>query len=129
MRETTVSLIPKEEIAFLKEDKKFTEFIINELTKQISDRLIQILETNDEIIIKKPVLRVSEYWPTYSVEYRKSVDWEPLVRCKDCKQHEDEEPGMVYCPIIVGGWVSKDFFCKWGKRREEGGASMNNVNK
>lgn len=42
-----------------------------------------------------------------------------LIRCKDCKHHEDEEPGMVYCPNRVGGWVSEDFFCKDGKRRDE----------
>lgn len=42
-----------------------------------------------------------------------------LVRCKDCKYHEYEEPGMVYCPTnIVGGWVEEDFFCKDGERRE-----------
>lgn len=41
-----------------------------------------------------------------------------LVRCKDCKHHEDEEPGMVYCPNWIGGWVNEDFFCKDGERRE-----------
>ena len=40
-----------------------------------------------------------------------------IVRCKECKHHEDENPGMVYCPIQVGGWVSEDFFCKWGERK------------
>ena len=42
-----------------------------------------------------------------------------IIRCKDCKYHEDEEPGMIYCPNRVGGWVSEDFFCKDGKRRDE----------
>lgn len=42
-----------------------------------------------------------------------------LVRCKDCKYHEDEEPGMVYCPNHVSGWVSEDFFCKDGERRSD----------
>ena len=41
-----------------------------------------------------------------------------LVRCKDCKYHEDEEPGMVYCPQFVGGWVENDFFCADGEKRE-----------
>lgn len=41
-----------------------------------------------------------------------------LVRCKDCKYHDDEEPGAVYCPDRVGGWVSEDFFCADGRRRE-----------
>ena len=46
-------------------------------------------------------------------------DWQLITRCRDCKHHEDEEPGMVYCPNQVGGWVSEDFFCADGKRREE----------
>lgn len=43
-----------------------------------------------------------------------------LVRCRDCKHHEDEEPGMVYCPDQVGGWVRDDFFCADGERRDDG---------
>jgi len=41
-----------------------------------------------------------------------------VVRCKDCKFHTYEEPGMVYCPTNIGGWVEEDFFCKDGERRE-----------
>lgn len=37
-----------------------------------------------------------------------------VVHCKDCGRHEDEEPGMVYCPDIVGGWVSNNFSCANG---------------
>lgn len=40
-----------------------------------------------------------------------------VVRCRDCKHHEDESPGMVYCPNQVGGWVCEDFFCADGERR------------
>ncbi|MBQ6035758.1 MAG: hypothetical protein IJL43_00465 [Lachnospiraceae bacterium] len=43
-----------------------------------------------------------------------TIDAVPVVRCKDCEHHLDEEPGMVYCPDRVGGWVSEDFFCKDG---------------
>jgi hypothetical protein len=39
-----------------------------------------------------------------------------LVRCGECKHHEDEEIGMVYCPQIVGSWVSNDWFCADGER-------------
>lgn len=41
-----------------------------------------------------------------------------LVRCKDCKWHELEQPGMVYCPATVGGWVEDDWFCKGGERKD-----------
>lgn len=45
--------------------------------------------------------------------------WEikELVRCKDCRFHEQEQPGMVYCPATVGGWVEENWFCKGGERR------------
>lgn len=43
-----------------------------------------------------------------------------VVRCKDCKHHEDESPGMVYCHNLVGGWVREDFFCADGERRDDG---------
>ena len=44
---------------------------------------------------------------------------EQVVRCKDCKHHEDEEMGMVYCTHIVGSWVAEDFFCADGERRSD----------
>lgn len=44
-------------------------------------------------------------------------DYMRIVRCKDCRWHIDEEPGMVYCRAIVGGWVHNDWFCKSGERR------------
>ena len=43
-----------------------------------------------------------------------------VVRCRDCNHHEDQSPGMVYCPGLVGGWVSEDFFCADGERRDDG---------
>ena len=42
-----------------------------------------------------------------------------LVRCKDCRWHEREQPGMVYCPCIVGNWVEDDWFCAGAERRED----------
>ena len=42
-----------------------------------------------------------------------------ITRCKECKYHEDEEPGMVYCHNILGGWVNDDFFCAYGERRDD----------
>lgn len=43
-----------------------------------------------------------------------------LVRCKECKHHEDEELGMVYCPKIVGSWVSENWYCADGEREVQG---------
>ena len=47
-----------------------------------------------------------------------TIDAVPVVRCKDCKYHEDEEIGMVYCPNVIGGWVGENWFCADGERKE-----------
>lgn len=47
-----------------------------------------------------------------------TVDAVEVVRCKDCKYHEDEEIGMVYCPNMIGGWVVENWFCADGERKE-----------
>ena len=57
--------------------------------------------------------------PDDTLRYMKSAEVVEVVRCKDCRFHEQEQPGMVYCPAVVGGWVDEDWFCKDGKRRSE----------
>lgn len=52
------------------------------------------------------------------IEAAPTIDAVPVVRCSECKHHEDEQPGMVYCQKIVGSWVSENWFCADGERRE-----------
>ncbi len=40
-----------------------------------------------------------------------------VVRCRECKYREREEPGMVYCPNTVGGWVDENWFCAGGEKK------------
>ena len=54
-----------------------------------------------------------------TIRRQPTIDAVTVVQCKECKHHEDEEPGMVYCPKIVGGWVKDDWYCADGKRRTE----------
>lgn len=42
-----------------------------------------------------------------------------VVRCADCKHHEDEQPGAVWCPYYIESWVENDFFCAYGERRTD----------
>lgn len=57
-------------------------------------------------------------------ESMQPVDSVSVVRCKECKYHTDDEPGAVYCPDRVGGWVDEDFFCKDGDRSIEDGCAV-----
>lgn len=60
--------------------------------------------------------------PTRSQFKRMAVQlgYEPVVRCEDCKHHEDEEPGMVWCTYFIGSWVENKFFCAYGERKNNG---------
>ena len=49
-----------------------------------------------------------------------TVDAVEVVRCRECKYHEEEGIEMVYCPNMIGGWVENEWFCANGKRK--GGA-------
>lgn len=49
-----------------------------------------------------------------------TVNIEPseLVTCEECIHKEETQPGMVYCPNIVGGWVPNEFFCGHGEQED-----------
>ena len=49
-----------------------------------------------------------------------TVDAVEVVRCRECKYHEEEGIELVYCPHMIGGWVENEWFCANGKRK--GGA-------
>ena len=53
------------------------------------------------------------------IECAPTVDAVPVIRCKDCKHYEYAQPGMVYCPNIVGGWVEEEGYCYLAERKEE----------
>ena len=49
-----------------------------------------------------------------------TIDAVPVVRCRECKYHEEEGIEMVYCPNMIG-WVENEWFCANGERK--GGAN------
>lgn len=53
------------------------------------------------------------------IDREDTIDAVQTVRCKDCRWHEQELPGMVFCPNTVGGWVEDNWFCKGGERKDD----------
>jgi hypothetical protein len=56
-----------------------------------------------------------------------TVDAVPVVRCRDCKRYQnevgDDEYAIGWCPFITINLVSRNDFCTWGKRKEDGNAA------
>ena len=52
------------------------------------------------------------------IEKRKTIDAVPVVRCKDCKYHEDGGA----CMNVGGHWDDLEFCSDGERRKEEGNA-------
>ena len=93
-----------------------------------ADKLLKADENSDKILVlgSGKSLELAYALMKKKVENAPTVDAVPVIRCKDCKYHEDEEPGMVYCPNLVGGWVGENWFCADGERgyEEAGGRKV-----
>lgn len=47
-----------------------------------------------------------------------TIDAVPVVRCKDCKYH-DEGEGYIYCWVLHTKCPDdSEFFCKYGERKD-----------
>ena len=58
------------------------------------------------------------YW--YDIEAAPTVDAVTVVRCRDCKQGEIDDPDFpdqYYCHAGCG-WNNGDFYCAYGERKE-----------
>ena len=117
-KETAVFIVPKEHFAYLKENTGFEEHIVKHLSSELAERIMGVLDREEEIIVRQSNLRVSEFMPTNSVEYRRQINWSSLVRCKDCKWRG--EPGCAVYIVDESDRPKDDDFCSWGERREDG---------
>ena len=70
--------------------------------------------TRQEIANNKAIIDIMQL-----IYEQPTVDAEPAIRCRDCKHHTDEKPGMVYCPELVGGWIEEECYCSWAEPKSE----------
>lgn len=76
-------------------------------------------------IAKLTALEVTERNATMTsakrlLAYMPAADVAPVVRCKDCKQGEVDDPDFpdqYYCHAGCG-WNNGDFYCAYGEREE-----------
>ena len=119
-KETATFLIPKEYLSSTKEDKRLKEYIVNHLSSELANRIIGILEREEEIIISQSDLRASEHMPTNSIEYKRQINWSPLIRCKECRWGK-EVCENIECFVdsnIPPEYHDYEWFCPNGERKK-----------
>ena len=87
---------------------------VEELKDYIVDPTKAISEYEDDVFNYNSGLKTA----IQVIEELLTADVVEVVRCKDCKHHQDEVPGMVWCPHVVGNWVNDNWFCADGERKE-----------
>lgn len=70
--------------------------------------------------IGKTIIEYSESDIGYMIRKRPTVDAVEVVRCRECKQGEIDDPDFpdeYYCHAGCG-WNKGDFYCAYGERKE-----------
>ena len=69
--------------------------------------------------IGKTIIEYSESDIGYMIRKRPTIDAVPVVRCRECKQGEVDDPdfpAQYYCHAGCG-WNNGDFYCAYGERK------------
>lgn len=95
--------MPKEYI----EREALREDVKNHFKKLIDEGYVydEIFESNAEI------LRIIDTQPT--------ADVVEVVRCKDCKYHEEDETGVWCSRVFISHKTVEDNFCKFGAKMDK----------
>ena len=70
--------------------------------------------------IGKTIIEYSESDIGYMIRKRPTIDAVPVVRCRDCKQGEIDDPDFpdqYYCRAGCG-WNNGGFYCAYGETKE-----------
>ena len=69
--------------------------------------------------IGKTIIEYSESDIGYMIRKRHTVDAVEVVRCQECKYHEDTSVTEFEHCCLIGKTVRHDDFCSYGKRKGE----------
>lgn len=103
--------------------EEFLKQVSERLSLELSNRIMNVLDSQEEVVMKKPKVETQNNYITCQVETTKKVEWMPLVRCEDCMECvKVKRETANYLPFLLcrlnQRTVSGDEFCCWGRREE-----------
>ncbi len=119
-KESVAKCVSKEDLVLLNDDKLFFTLIQKEFERELSDRLIGILKSNSEVIVKQSDIRAFDMNIMNQIEYKQQLEWSPVTRCADCKYYNESLPPfdtrMICRELCIHS--KPDDFCSYAERRE-----------
>ena len=119
---TAILIFTKEHLVAYGESA--AEDIRRELAETLAKRLVQILDTPGEMIVKMSDVKSEEDPTREEIKFTRIIEWEPLIRCINCKYwlpsigwNGDQ---YHYCshPDYHEPNVNEDDFCKKAEKRK-----------
>ena len=125
--------------AIQEEGDEYIGYVKNALSKKMAEGMLDILSREPSIaVIKQDLKSSADYWRDEAC-YRASLEWKPLVKCKECKHRPEqpipcvfqEYPNMTrfdlqfpdgVCPSCE--YPPDDFFCAYGEREDKNNAEI-----
>ncbi len=83
------------------------------MAQSVADAFLGNIEYGKDYIIRTE--RTNEQWSSYATRYTCSIKFDEIVRCENCKHHEDLMGGVCK---MWGFLVGSQGFCSWGEKRE-----------
>ena len=113
---------------------KYVEFLKEKLSKRMAEGVMDILSREPSVAITKQDLKSFPDFDRNEANYQASIEWKPLVKCKECK-HRPKQPypgaegfNLQFpdgaCPYYCDDgyyceYPPDDFFCANGERKEK----------
>ena len=91
------------------------EKLANKVYESVAEAFLDKTENGKDYVVRTDL--VKEDWADgYGTKYTYSLDFEELVRCRDCAKWATEGRFTGMC---VGMQLNPDGFCAWAERRKE----------
>lgn len=103
----------------------FVDDINNYLLDKLGDCVMKNLVAEGEIVVKLSELCKEEFTPTNSIQLKRQIAWEPLVRCGECKHWDGIECQNDRASTDLEGGAEYALyrddidFCSYGERRAD----------
>lgn len=121
MEKTNIEIVAfsvnKHTLIFIKDDEGYKKYIVNDLSRRLAERLVDILNTEGEIVAKISDVYCEEDDDFIRVDYRRMLEWCHLVRCKDCKHYWKNSNDFNDSTVCLAS-PKDEAFCSEGERKE-----------
>ena len=108
-------------------EEGFLKHILGRISFELSERIMDVLDSHKEVVIKQSNVEAINNYRTCQVEFNGKVEWMPLVRCVDCKWFQCNMSRDGILPRGVPEYECRHWcgecdptdYCSYAERRKE----------